>query len=163
MTSKIKDLVEVVSVGTRAEARPRGVSEALATFLMSYEIGDVVVRSVERLAGSEDGAHNCLVVGGAGCGKSRMLDTIAALLEIPDFGALHSRLAEARASVESRFSLVVRVPSPDCERRLASALEAEAFDILQAEGFPCPRSIPKADPDSTGSPKRSPLSRLTIG
>ena len=65
-------------------------------------IGDVVVRSVERLAGSEDGAHNCLVVGGAGCGKSRMLDTIAALLEIPDFGALHSRLAEARASVESR-------------------------------------------------------------
>lgn len=138
MTSKIKDLVEVVSLSTRAEARPRGVPESLATFLMSYEIGDVVVRSLERLAGPEDGPHNCLVVGGAGCGKSRMLDAIAALLETPDFGALHSRLAEARASIESRFSLVVRVAAPDGERRLAIALEGEAFDRLQAEGFPCP-------------------------
>ena len=62
MSGKIKDLVEVVPAGGRAERDRDGAPPALSTFLMSYELGDALARTVERLTSSEPGPHNCLVV-----------------------------------------------------------------------------------------------------
>src|SRR5262245_32168343 len=99
MTHKIKDLVDVVPAGSRVAPSRGSNTNALSTFLLSYEIGDAVTRTVERLASGASGPHNCLVVGGAGCGKSRLLAAISAVLESDPATELHSRFAEARLAV----------------------------------------------------------------
>ena len=137
MTARIKDLVDVVAAGARATGGDAGPS-ALATFLMSYEIRDALARTVERLVSAEPGPHNCLVVGGPGCGKSRLLEAVGALLEAPAAAPMRPRMAEIRASIGLGEVVVVRIPPPDDERRLAAVLERAALDRLSAAGHPCP-------------------------
>ncbi len=139
-SSKIKDLVDVVPVESRADSNRGRSPEALATFLMSYEIGDAVARTVGRLSSSDDGPHNCLVVGGPGCGKSRLLEAVSALLEADPSANMHSRLAEVRASFGDHQMLVARVTDPTDEPRLAAVLERTAIDRLATAGIRRPRA-----------------------
>lgn len=146
MSSKIKDLVEIVSTSSRAASHREAPPADLATFLMSYEVGDAIARTVERLTSCEPGPHNSLVVGGPGCGKSRLLRTIERLLQVAPSTPMHSRLAEIRATVQIKTPLLVAIPSPQGDRRLAPMLERGALECLASHGYPC------ATPDTAPSP-----------
>ena len=72
MSSKIKDLVEVVANGSRTAAHRGSAPGELSTFLLSYEVGDALARTVERVVSEGPEPKNCLVVGGPGCGGRRL-------------------------------------------------------------------------------------------
>lgn len=134
MSTKIRDLVDIVPVADRTgPAR-------LSTFLLSYEIGDALARTVERIAASGPGPHNALVVGGPGCGKSRLLDATATLLEVDASVELHPRLKEIRSAAAGRKMLVVRVPDDKTEPRLSAALEKAAIEQFTAAGYVPPNA-----------------------
>jgi hypothetical protein len=141
MSTKIKDLVDVTPVGARAASQQGTDAGRLSSFLLSYELGDAISRTVERLVSSEDGAHNALIVGGPGCGKSHLLDAIAALLEVDPKVPLHPRLAEIKGEIASRKLLVVRLADDDPERRLAAAIERATLEHLAAVRTVVPPTI----------------------
>lgn len=136
MSPKIKDLVEVAPSGNRSASGRGLVPPGLETFLLSYEMGDVIARTVERLASTAAGPHNCLIVGGPGCGKSRLLEAVASLFEAGPEAHLHPRLAEIRALAHASRSHVVRVRAASGERHLAPAIAETAYASLEAAGFP---------------------------
>ena len=112
MTSKIKDLVELNPSGQRSASGRSAAPPELETFLLSYEMGDVIVRTVERLSSTEPGPHNCLIVGGPGCGKSRLLAAVASLFEVDPEASLHPRLAQARALAQPSRTICLLYTSP---------------------------------------------------
>ncbi|MBK6312835.1 MAG: hypothetical protein IPF53_00560 [Blastocatellia bacterium] len=135
MTSKIKDLVELNPSGQRSASGRSAAPPELETFLLSYEMGDVIVRTVERLSSTEPGPHNCLIVGGPGCGKSRLLAAVASLFEVDPEASLHPRLAEVRALAQPSRTIVVRVEPEPGERRLLPTIERAVLSELEAAGF----------------------------
>ncbi len=136
MTAKIKDLVDLNPSGQRPVSGRSPAPAELDTFLLSYEMGDVIVRTVERLSSTEDGPHNCLIVGGPGCGKSRLLAAVAALFEVDADTQIHPRLAEVRALSQPSRVIVVRVLPEPGERRLLPTIERAVLSKLEAAGFP---------------------------
>src|SRR4051812_3116959 len=120
MASRVKDLVEISGVGPQTEEESLAPS-VLASFLLTYELGDTLTRVVERLASAESGvARNCLLVGSPGCGKSMLLSVAAELCEAKPTGPLHPRIATIRSALGAGRALAVRVRPGDGGGRLAS-------------------------------------------
>lgn len=140
MKAKIKDLIEVVPAGSRAPSESGGLIAELGTFLLSYDTGDALGRTIDRLVGLAGlDARNCLVVGGSGCGKSRLMSAASALLEIePSVALPHPRMADIRALAEGKRILVVRIPQPTKDVRLSSVVEHAAVEAFQTAGLPPP-------------------------
>jgi energy-coupling factor transporter ATP-binding protein EcfA2 len=136
--SRVKDLIEVAAIDGRRLAGREGASGVLSTFLVSYDVGDVLTRIIERLtADAEGGPGNCLIVGGPGCGKSTLLSVAVALLEAESTEGLHQRLAKLRAAVPNRI-LGVRISAGAGDTPLVVALEQALTRRLEAAGLPVP-------------------------
>ncbi len=163
MTHKIKDLVDVLPVGSRDATMHGSEPSPLATFLLSYEIGDAVARAVERLSASDDGPHNCLIVGGAGCGKSRLLVAIRSVLEAGPSTQLHARLAELRRSLGDAKYVAVTIPDSASDRRLSGVLADSAFEKLNALGFELPDEVDSGPHGSRLERLARALSTLPVG
>lgn len=135
MSGKIKDLVEIVPVGNPAADGQSAPERAIASFLLTYDLGDALTRVVERLAGHTEQPKNCLIVGSSGCGKSTLLSVACSLLEVSPDAELHSRLAEIRSGLGDITTHVVRVTDSGKKRRLASSVERGIIDYFRESGL----------------------------
>jgi hypothetical protein len=138
MSIKVKDLVEVVASAGAAPVSDASANARVAPFHLSYEIGDLLDRIVERVARRGDGPRNVLVVGGPGCGKSRVLDVVGEIFETAPERIGHQRLAALQASTSETRVLVVRVPSGGLDLRLSTAVERATLERLTEAGFSAP-------------------------
>jgi energy-coupling factor transporter ATP-binding protein EcfA2 len=148
VSTKIKDLVEIIPVRNPSQETQSGPESALSSFLMTYEIGDALTRVVERVGVATSAPRNCLIVGSSGCGKTTLLAAAANLLRCElDTPLDHSRLVELRASVGRVRTHVVRVGARGPERSLAAAVERATLDHALEHGLPGgePGSIAQLD------------------
>jgi energy-coupling factor transporter ATP-binding protein EcfA2 len=135
VSGRIKDLVEIVPVGNPVVDGQSEPERAIASFLLTYDLGDALTRVVERLAGNTEQPKNCLIVGSSGCGKSTLLSVASSLLEVDAGAEMHSRLAEIRTGLGELTSHVVRITDTGKTRRLASTIERSIIDYFRSSGL----------------------------
>ena len=135
MSGRIKDLVEITPVGNPVVDGQSAPERSIASFLLTYDLGDALTRVVERLAGLTGQPKNCLIVGSSGCGKSTLLSVAASLLEVDPKAEMHSRLTEIRTGLGDLTAHVVRITDTGKTKRLASTIERSIIDSFRSSGL----------------------------
>lgn len=137
MSTKIKDLVDIVPAVKLRTETPNGPEAALGAFLLTYELGDALTRVVERVATASAGPRNCLIVGSSGCGKSTLLAAACNLVESDRDAKLpHPRLCELRAEVGATRTHALRIAAPSEQRNLGRAIDRAIVALAETHGWP---------------------------